>query len=110
MNSKAEDLIGYTLAVLTLLMGILLLLFAITGLKRISGDKEINLYTHDSTRYIVKEKLDYDNSLVSHFNPFDGKTTYQIEVQKYKTDNHGIQRWQYDKTIDYGTHEPDINK
>lgn len=110
MNSEVKDLVKWAVLDVIAISGLLLMLFAMTATQRNSGYSEINEYTQDNTRYIVKDKLVFNNNLVSYFNPFGGKDHYKVEVQKYKADNHGVKRWQYDKTIDYGTHEPDINK
>lgn len=110
MNNENKDMFDWIASAVILLIMILIVLFTLTTAQRNSGYNEINEYTHDNTRYIVKDKLVFNHNLVSYFNPFGGKDHYKVEVQKYKADKHGVQRWQYDKTIDYGTHEPDITK
>lgn len=84
MDSKYEDLISWVMAVLALIIWFLLLLFALTATNRMGGEKEINKYTHNNTRYVVKDKLVYDDNLVSYFNPFGGKDHYTVEVQSTK--------------------------
>lgn len=110
MNNEDENMFGWIASAVILLIMILIVSFTLTAIKRTAGENEINEYTHDNTRYIVKDKLVFNHNLVSYFNPSGGKDHYKVEVQKYKADKHGVQRWQYDKTIDYGTHEPDITK
>lgn len=79
-----------------------------TGMLRLQPAKVIGTKTNGDTRYVVSRKYKFNNNSILYFNPFGAKDHYTVEVQKAKTDKHGIKVWKYDKTVDYGTHKPNI--
>ena len=91
-----------------LLFAIIILGATATGMVKTSPTEELSTNTNGNTRYILRCGTTYGNDLMSHINPFSGKDHYTVEVQKAKTDKHGIKVWKYDKTVDYGTHKPNI--
>lgn len=91
-----------------LLLAIILLGVSATGMQRMSPAEELSTHTNGTTRYILRCGETYGNDLMSHINPFSGKDHYTVEVQKATTDKYGIKVWKYDKTVDYGTHKPNI--
>lgn len=90
----------------------ILIIFAVcvclTALLREWPAEIINTNTVGNTKYVVSRKFIFGNDVMSHINPFSVKDHYTVEVQKAKTDKNGIKVWKYDKTVDYGTHKPNI--